>query len=169
MGEYVCNQCNKEFSRKWNALRHNKQIHQEFAIIYDKTTGFTIRNSIQENDIPFINSFVEELNIYKICGKLLFPLTELEKVLYDMPESERIKYISSLIVAAINAPDPVALIQYNLDFERSVRDKQKIVSYLAKGNNMNNIQAEHYLKEMIRSSRYFKNYTKLDHTKLKSV
>ena len=86
-----------------------------------------------------------------------------------MPEPERIKYVSNLIVAALNDSDPVELIQYNLDTKRSDRGKQKIISYLAIGKNMNNIQAEHYIKEMIRSSKYFKNYTKLDHTKIKSI
>jgi hypothetical protein len=96
----------------------------------------------------------------------LQPLTELEKALDDRSESEKNNYLSTIIVAAINSPDPVQLIQYDLDFIRSKKGKQKIVSYLVKGKNMNNVQAEHYLKEMIKSSKYFENYTKLDHTRL---
>jgi hypothetical protein len=166
MGDYICNQCNKNFSRRWNALRHNKQIHHGLAIVYNRTTGLTIRNSIESNDIPYINDFAEEINIYNIFGKLLQPLTELEKALDDRSESEKNNYLSAIIVAAINSPDPLQLIQYDLDFIRSQKGKQKIVSYLVKGKNMNNVQAEQYLKEMIKSSKYFENYTKLDHTRL---
>jgi hypothetical protein len=166
MGDYICNQCNKEFSRKWNVLRHNKQIHHGLAIVYNKTTGLMIRNSLDSDDTPFFNSLATELNIGSICGKLLKPLTEFENVLVDSSESERNKYISTLIVAALDNHDPVGLIRSNLDFKRSAKAKEKIVSYLAKGMNMNNVQAEHYLKEMIKRSKFFKNYTKLDHTRL---
>jgi hypothetical protein len=166
MGNYICNQCNKNFSRKWNVFRHNKQIHHGLAIIYNKTTGKVIRNSIDSNDTPFINSIAEELNVGNIFGKLMQPLTELEKVLDDLSESKKIDYLSNLIVAALDSPDPVELIQYNLDFKRSIKGKEKIVYYIAKGKNMNYVQAEKFLNEMIKSSKYFKNYTKLDHTKL---
>lgn len=166
MGNYICNQCKKEFSRKWNILRHNKQIHQGLAIVYNKTTGLTIRDSTDSDGTPFFKSLAEDLNIGNICGKLLKPLSELESVFVDSPESERNRYLSTLIVAALDDPDPIGLIRSNLYAKRSAKGKEKIVSYLAKGMNMNNVQAEHYLKEMIKNSKIFKNYTKLDHTRL---
>src|SRR3954465_15139971 len=33
---YKCTNCEQTFSRKWNAERHNAQIHDEMAIVYNK-------------------------------------------------------------------------------------------------------------------------------------
>jgi hypothetical protein len=36
---YSCTGCNKIFSRRYNAERHNKQVHDEMAVVYDNTTN----------------------------------------------------------------------------------------------------------------------------------
>jgi hypothetical protein len=170
MSDYVCNQCNKKFNRKWNALRHNSQIHHGLAIVYNKTTGFVFQDSKQSNNMTnfdlIYERVIEEQNIVNIFGKLMQPFSELEKEFDGNAESNKIKYLSTLVVGALNSPEPVKKLQDALNFSRSVKGKAKIVSYVAKGMNMNNVQAEHYLKEMIKRSKYFKNYTRLDHTRL---
>ena len=169
MGKYVCNQCNKNFSRKWNALRHNKKIHHELAIVFNKTTGLVFKNSKGSNNItnfdPMYEYETEEQNIVDIFGRIMQPFTELEKELDGLTESQKIKNLSSLIVAALNSTDPVKMIQDNLYFIRSVKGKAKIISYVAKNMNISNVQAEQYLNQIIKRSQYFKNYTKLDNTR----
>ncbi len=49
MNDYSCNRCKKNFSRKWNALRHNEQIHHGLAIIFNKKTGALFKNSDGSN------------------------------------------------------------------------------------------------------------------------
>ena len=170
MGGYVCNQCNKNFSRKWNALRHNEKIHYGLAIIYNKTTGFIFQNSKESNNTtnfdPLDKRIIEELNIVDIFGKLIQPFTELEKEFGQFTESDRINYLGNLIVSALNSSDPVKMLQDLLHFNRAIKGKTKIVSYVARSMQIPNIQAEQYLNEMIKSSKYFKNYTKLDYTRL---
>lgn len=169
MGVYTCNQCDKNFQRKWNALRHNKKIHHELAIIYNKTNGFIFQNSKESNDVtnydPVYEHEIEELNIVDIFGKLMHPFAELEKELDGMTESKKINYLCTLVVGALNSSDPVKILQDALLFNRSVKGKVKIVSYVAKGLQIPNIQAEQYLNEIIKSSRYFKNSSKLNNTR----
>ncbi len=164
MADYICNQCNKKFSRKWNALRHNKQIHHELAIVYNKATGVDFKNSKESNTTtnydPFYEQEIEDLNIVDIFGKLMQPFIELEKELVDVKESDKINYISTLIIGALRSSDPVKIIQDAVDFNRSVKGKVKIVNYVAKHMQIPNVQAEQYLNQIIKSSRYFKNYSK---------
>lgn len=169
MGDYVCNQCNKKFNRKWNALRHNRQIHHGLAIVYNKTTGFIFQNSKQSNNMtdfdPLYEYDIEEQNIVNIFGKLMQPFSELEKELDGKDESDKIDYLYKVVVGALISSDPVKMLQDALHFSRSVKGKAKIVSYVAKGMHIDNIRAEQYLNGIIRNSKYFKNYTKLDHTR----
>jgi len=37
---YACTACKKTFSRKFNAGRHNKIVHEEMAIIYNKESNW---------------------------------------------------------------------------------------------------------------------------------
>ncbi|HEU5119602.1 MAG TPA: hypothetical protein VFT71_01330 [Candidatus Nitrosocosmicus sp.] len=169
MGDYVCNQCNKKFNRKWNALRHNSQIHHGLAIVYNKTTGFIFQDSKQSNNMtdfdPIYEYDIEQQNIVDIFGKLVQPFSELEKE-FDGNASDKINYLYTLVVGALNSSDPVKMLQDALNFYRSAKGKAKIVSYVAKGMGIDNIRAEQYLNGIIRNSKYFKNYTKLDHTRL---
>jgi hypothetical protein len=169
MGVYRCNQCNKNFKRKWNALRHNKKIHHDLAIIFNKTNGFVYQNSKESNNVtnfdPIHEQEVEEQNIVDIFGKLMHPFTELEKELYGSLESNKVNYLSTLVVGALANSDPVKTLQDALNFNRSLKGKVKIVSYVAKGMGISNLQAEHYLNEIIRNSKYFKNYSKLNNTR----
>ena len=75
MGEYTCNQCNKNFKRKWNALRHNEKIHHELAIIHNQSNGFIFQNSKKSNDVtnfdPLYENEIQEQNIVDIFGKLV--------------------------------------------------------------------------------------------------
>ena len=170
VGLYTCNQCNKNFKRKWNALRHNKKIHHELAIIYNKTNGFIFQNTKRSNNLtkfdPVYEHEIEEQNIVDIFGKLIHPFSELEKELDGNNESHKINYLSTLIVGALNSSDPVKMLQDALQFSRSVKGKVKIVSYVARDMHISPMQAEQYLNEIIRNSEYFKNYSKLNNTRI---
>ena len=168
MGVYVCNRCNKKFNRKWNALRHNRDIHHGLAIVYNKTTGFVFQNSKQSDNItnfdPLYEYEIEEQNIVAIFGMLMQPFSELEKEL-DGNAEDKINYLYRLVVGALLSSDPVKMLQDTLDFNHSLKGKAKIVSYVAKGMHIDNIRAEQYLNEIIRNSKYFKNYSKLNNTR----
>jgi hypothetical protein len=48
---YACTACKKTFSRKYNAERHNKIVHDEMAIVYNKETDW--RSNIKK---PYVVS-----------------------------------------------------------------------------------------------------------------
>ena len=81
MSNYACNSCKKNFSRKWNALRHNEQIHHGLAIIFNKKTGVLFMNSNASNNgvgEPYEHKGYEQI-ILDIFGRLIQPFEELEK------------------------------------------------------------------------------------------
>src|SRR6476661_3198892 len=47
---YGCTDCNKTFSRKYNAERHNETIHNQMAKIYNKETGWKLNNNQKTNN-----------------------------------------------------------------------------------------------------------------------
>ena len=53
---YGCTDCDKTFSRKYNAERHNETIHNQMAKIYNKETGWKLNNNQKTN----INSQVQQ-------------------------------------------------------------------------------------------------------------
>jgi hypothetical protein len=144
-------------------------MHHELAIIYNKTNGFIYQNSKESNNVtnfdPIYEHEIEEQNIVDIFGKLMHPFTELEKELDGSKDSTKINYLSTLVVGALNSSDPVKVVQDALHFNRSIKGKVKIVSYVANGMHIPKIQAEQYLNEIIKSSKYFKNYSKLNNTR----
>ncbi len=36
IGSYICSICNKKFTRKWTAQRHNRDVHKNQSQIYDR-------------------------------------------------------------------------------------------------------------------------------------
>ena len=49
---YVCTTCNRTFSRKNNAERHNRSLHDEMAVIFNKDTGWR-SDKTKENKSSF--------------------------------------------------------------------------------------------------------------------
>ncbi len=169
MNDYRCNRCKKNFSRKWNALRHNEQIHHGLATIFNKKTGVLFKNSNASNNgagEPYEPEGDEQL-ILDIFGRLIQPFEELEKALGDVQQIKRTNYLSNIIIGALSSSDPVKLVQNTLNFNHSIKGKVKMVSYVAQGMNISPHQADIYLTELIRSSRYYKNYTK--YSKIKEI
>jgi hypothetical protein len=156
-------QMQKNFSRKWNALRHNDQMHYGLAIIFNKKTGAKFTNSNGSNngaDESYEHEDEEQI-ITDIFGRLIQPFEELEKALGAyIPQIELANYLSKIIIEALSSSDPVKSIQETLNFKHSVKGKEKMVSYVSRGMNIPPYQAEIYLAELIKDSRYYKNYTK---------
>ena len=165
MPEYWCSQCKKKFSRKWNALRHNDTIHHGLAIIYNKL-GDWISKTKDDLDASLVPNQLEEMlvdqGVLGILGKMLQPLSELESEFHNLEESKRTQFIATLLAGALISVDPVKVIQDQVDLSRSVKGKQKIVSYMSRGMNMSTNQAEHYIDLSIKKSSYYKNYTRIN-------
>ncbi len=163
MNGYRCNRCKRNFSRKWNALRHNEQTHHGLAIIFNMKTGGLFKNSNGSNNgtgKPYKHKDDEQI-ITDIFGRLIQPFEELEKALSgEVQQIELTNYLSDTIIGALSSSDPVKSIQDTLNFSHSIKARKKMVSYVARGMNISSHQAEIYLAVLIKSSKYYKNYTK---------
>ncbi len=150
MNDYRCNRCKKNFSRKWNALRHNEQIHYGLATIFNKKTGGLFINSNGSNNgagESYENEDDEQI-ITDIFGRLIQPFEELEKTLSgDVQQIELTNYLSDTIIGALSSSDPVKSIQDTLNFNHSIKGKEKMVSYVAREMNISPHQAEIYLAD----------------------
>ena len=71
----------------------------------------------------------------------------------------------NIIIGALSISDPVKSIQSTLNFSHSIKGKVKMVSYVAQGMNIASHQADLYLAELIRSSRYYKNILNIPKSK----
>ena len=110
----------------------------------------------------------EELIILDVFGRLFQPFEEIERALSgDIPQIERTKYLSNVIIGALSISDPVQSIQNILNFSHSIEGKAKMISYVSEGMNIQPHQADILLTRLIKSSRYYENYTK--YSKIKEV
>ena len=59
-GIYGCTKCKKTFPRRYNAERHNKLIHDEMAIVFNKDTGWRsdTTKEIKSQSSPFPSSSI---------------------------------------------------------------------------------------------------------------
>jgi hypothetical protein len=149
----------KKISRKWNALRHNDTMHHGLAIMYDKLGDWTSKTRDNSDD-TLVPDLVEEMivdqDVLDILGKMLQPLSELEKEFTKPEEPKRTQFIATLLVGALISVDPVKVFQDQVDLIRSVKGKQKIVSYISRGMNMNSNQAEQYIDILIKKANIIK-------------
>ena len=163
MNNYSCNSCKKNFSRKWNALRHNEQIHHGLAIIFNVKTGTLFKNSNDPNNVACESYELdrEEPIILDVFGRLIQSFEEIERALSgDIQQIERTKYLSNVIIGALSSSDPVQSIQNILNFSHSIKGKAKMISYVSEGMNIQPHQADILLTKLIKSSKYYENYTK---------
>jgi hypothetical protein len=128
---YSCTGCKKTFGRRYNAERHNKQVHDEMAIVYDNKTNKVSDKGkmaskrasvagpnsmdIGEEATRFsINSFKttysesstdkdndDEKKISKVFGKMLPLIEELESLLSNVSAEKRIDTVGQLIMSSL--------------------------------------------------------------------
>ncbi len=94
---YVCTTCNRTFSRKNNAERHNKSIHDEMAIVFNKDTGWRsdMTKETKSQSSPFPSSSISSSKIPTDSTKLnetipssRVPYPNLEELHVGIPDPE---------------------------------------------------------------------------------
>ena len=156
---YKCSLCTKNFSRKWNANRHNSSIHTGFSVIYDNETKIKINNKNPYQNNP-IKGQVPETNekiILDIFGKMLQPFEELENLVTNKSKDEQIKFLSELLVEALSSSNPVRHFIDAIEFHHSLNAKLKFIEYISKSMNVTPIVGESFLTDLIKNNRYYKN------------
>ncbi len=178
---YRCESCTKKFSRKWNANRHIDNVHGGKGIAFNVYTGSISRdelnyagnafdstllpsglehiNNLQTTNSSTLSEYLEEEDkrILAVVDKMVPPFEELEKLLINEPENERMNILNNVIVFSLNSPNPVKYMQDSVNFYRSAIGMNKMVEHVAKRNNVSLNQARTYFRTMIKNGAYFKN------------
>src|SRR6476619_2301445 len=177
---YGCTDCNKTFSRKYNAERHNETIHNQMAKIYNKETGWKLNNNQKTNinsqvlqdsllstpsntttttsDIenennnsnaisnpmsePFkdfdpldfltsIYNIKEIKGTFKILGKMLPFMNELDSLLLTYNPKNRIDILSNVIINSLTSQNPVTALKDHINFFRIIIGIEKASTIIA--------------------------------------
>jgi hypothetical protein len=155
-----------------NALKNHPGFNPSFAAA-SKFKEFKYMNQKNANDFSFRSfnkggSPFKKLNrqimpmdegqkedlLYKTLEKMAVPFGKLEKLLFEKPSllkpSEDVETkISFILVTALESPDPVKVIQDNLDHYNRQYHADKMIEYVAKFNKLSTFTATFYLKNKL--------------------
>ncbi len=176
---YKCSSCKKNFSRKSNAERHNIDIHNEMADIYNSENelisnrrAITTKNNeskqlskgfnISALKAKYSNPSVDEDNndeekVLKVFGKMLPLIEVLDKSLTDIPHAQRIDTVAELIILSLSAKNPFKLMKNAIGFNHSIRGMKKASYFVAASKKITPSQAQEILRTTIFNAPYFKN------------
>jgi hypothetical protein len=189
---YSCTGCKKTFGRSYNAERHNKQVHDEMAVVYDnktnrvsdkrtmarKKTSIAGPNSMDIDEeanrfnIDSLKTTYSELStdkdnddeekISKIIRKMLPLIEELDSLLSDVPAEKRIDTVGQMIMSSLMTSNPFKAMRDAINLHKSIKGMEKASYFVAASRNILPVQAQELLRFTILNAPYFKN--KLDYS-----
>lgn len=173
---YQCDSCDKKFSRRSNAKRHIEVIHEGKARAFNTIKGKSTAEVLQHLDksragsmIPGMDagnhkdplgSDMEEELLDEILGKIRKPFQELESLAADQSEIPKAQYLSRQITASFLSSDPVKILQDSVNYTNIFKLKKKLVNYIVKSDNVDQIKAESFFIETIKTGKYYRNRIK---------
>jgi hypothetical protein len=172
---YKCDGCSSSFSRKWNALRHNKLKHSNSAQISNnksKTDRFSYRarnkysdyqlkfrelekveSEINDNEFgiyfsEFFTANPIDIKIIKIIDQLIGPLEELEDLLLGpIGEKTKAKILLNSLYSCLQTHNPVNSMNETVELYRSMNGIKKIAHYISIGDRESSKDPISILKE----------------------
>lgn len=107
--------------------------------------------------IPNILILTWKSEINKILGQLITSFKGLEKLLENHDEAQKAKILNHTFVSCLNSYKPVKSMNDIVNLYRSIYGMDKIAQYMSKSMGIPVNQAEFTLKDLVKSSPYFKN------------
>jgi hypothetical protein len=120
-GKVFCGVCHQNFTRRWNADRHNDTLHRGQAEIVTEQgfVYYSIRSQVKTGTLtPESDEDTGEILLHDALEGIGNEFQELEQLLSDHPAEEKVKFLGQSVFAAITSRDPKKKIQ---DTVRSVR------------------------------------------------
>ncbi len=101
-----------------------------------------------------MNEEEKENYLYYILEQRSVPFEQLEKLLFEEPDliapSKDIRAIlSTIIIRALERPDPVMVIHYNPAYFTRLHCRNKLISYVSKSESMDALPTIEYLKGIL--------------------
>ncbi len=109
---------------------------------------------ISKKSILFMNEEEKENYLYYILEQMSVPFEKLEKLLFEEPDliapSKDIRAIlSTIIIRALERPDPVMVIHDNLAYFTRLHCRNKLITYVSKSECMDSLPTIEYLKGIL--------------------
>jgi hypothetical protein len=179
---YVCSKCDKNFSRKWNAERHNELMHDDLSPIrYRKTKSSfepklktkgsnhknkpvlfqSIDSAFKDIDIGKSFSSYEDFGpdkqkIIKIFGQLAQPFEELEKLMDISDKKSKNNTLCRIFISCLKSSRPVKSMNETVEMHRSMKFRKEIEKQVAMAYKKSADEVTLFLESIIRNSTYFK-------------
>jgi len=151
---HQCNYCGRSFSRKWNALRHNKLKHSNLARIsganfrsnqyssrphnkfYDYETKFKILGEV-ENKLNYYDLGIDfsyhlsanpvDIKIIKIIDQVIRPFEELETLLDQIKDETKAFILLNTRFSSLQNEEPVKSMYETVELYRLMKGTKKII------------------------------------------
>jgi hypothetical protein len=151
----VCSLCNKEFSRKSNANRHDLNQHQGFAETVRvgdykyklREIGFFVKTKYR-NDWTS-NTDPKEDRLFDLLEKLVPRFQEMEQALANSKPEEKQRIGGQAIINAISSQDPIRYMTRYISSIRKGRSVPEMLNWVALSLGVSRNQAQEFLKNMI--------------------
>lgn len=179
---YYCNLCERRFSRKSNAFRHNSTTHNDLATIRrdspqqlnykfgiktnskqsKQTKRFNAKYRIQKEYYLYRDNYfddflsdIDDQKIYKILGQLIKPYLELEKELENKNPRDVPVILSHCFTSSLDSYNPIKSLSDITELYRSMRALDIIATNMHKSTGILKDVAIANIKESIRNCSLF--------------
>lgn len=186
---YQCDSCNNTFTRKSNANRHIRTIHQGGASAFNVVTGKSSASTTEEPkhigmeslppdmDFELFQSNVSrtdeeeeaERTLVEILEKIRKPFEELEILTLNQSEPQRSKYLSNHISMALLSSDPIRTLEDVVSFIKAFKMRGRIGTYISRSINITPLEAQILLTENLKLGGYYRNKIKLKRKSVQSI
>lgn len=159
---YICNECRKDFTRRWNATRHINNHHQglaqiiplgEFALRQSNHLNFPSKG-LHKNQQYLTHDDHEQILVNETLSKLACKDQELDQLLlsagYD--PTARLNIEGDIIMRAINSSDPLKKYDDELSSLRRGYNCGMITNKVALFRRIHPILADAMIRRLLSSS-----------------
>ena len=157
---YECNSCKYKSTRKTNANRHIKIIHNGNARAFNFKTGRDSASASNKHHFQKrgLGTDTEELQLSRAIENIYKPFETLEKLSSILPDNQRYHYLSNTIKFSFLTKDPAKFIENQIKEFRSTFYLRRLAVYLAidESMSMSITQAQEYIKTSITSCYHLK-------------
>jgi hypothetical protein len=86
---YACTSCKKTFSRKFNAERHNKVVHEEMAMVYNKENDW--KSNIKKSPLKSSNTIDHTIKSTSLSHSSLKPDKDIDNLIPKQTYNNNLK------------------------------------------------------------------------------
>lgn len=155
---YRCTFCNKRYTRKWNAKRHNADKHNNLADIYSikENIVLSIKEKMVASSESQLDLMDEEQLALDIIGELTGPVDELAQLMQNNLQLANHNDLVNIFMDSLSSPNPVQTLDSWVKWYRCLAGRNRLVGYIVTSKGMLPSVAQLFLTQMIKDSPYFK-------------